>query len=113
MRDPEALVPALLAWLGGSQAEREAGWSAPVGPPPDPVPYVFSALPGGQLQAVGAMTGARVDWQADEAGFRARILDAAGRLVGLCALGHPREISRARRELAARGAGAHLAGVGG
>jgi NADPH-dependent 2,4-dienoyl-CoA reductase/sulfur reductase-like enzyme len=113
MRDPEALVAALLAWLDAPEVDRATAWLAPVGAPPDPVPYVFSALPGGQLQAVGAMAGAQVDWQSDGAGFRATVLDDAGQLVGLCALGHPREISRARRELAARPAPAHLSRVGG
>jgi NADPH-dependent 2,4-dienoyl-CoA reductase/sulfur reductase-like enzyme len=115
MRHPEALVPALMGWLGRPRQERRAAWAAPLAQPaPDPVPYVFSALPGGQLQAVGELSGTTVDWQSDERGFTAAVLDGTGQLVGLCALGHPRAISRARRELAARGAApADLAGVGG
>lgn len=115
MRHPEALVPALVGWLGTPRLERPAAWAAPLAQPaPDPVPYVFSALPGGQLQAVGELSGATVDWQVDERGFTAAVLDGTGQLVGLCALGHPRAISRARRALAAPGTTpADLAGVGG
>jgi NADPH-dependent 2,4-dienoyl-CoA reductase/sulfur reductase-like enzyme len=104
MQDPEALVPALLAWLAADPRTRAAAWRAPAGEAPDPVPYVFSDLGGPMLQVIGDVTApGAVDWQPDASGFTAAVHDDAGQLLGLCAVGHPRAITRARRLLRSGG----------
>lgn len=97
---PAPAARAVVEWLAGGR-EPEA-WRAEVtGGMPDPVPYVFSDIAGRTVQVLGAVGDAdSLVWRESGEGWSVVGLDEHDRLLGVVAVGRPRDVAMARRLLA-------------
>jgi len=108
---PETLAPAIAQWHDSGFA---SGWwdASPHHTAADPIPYVFSDVAGRRLLVLGEPAAGRVIWR-ESAGiaapgneaWSAYTLDPAGRLLGMCTSGRPRDLTVARRAMQAHPTG--------
>lgn len=102
MGAPPTIARVAVEWL----ADPVQGWDwAPATPLWDPVPYVFSDIAGRTLQVLGIAVGGDPVWREDAEGGWSCFTCRGEELLGVAAVGRPRDVAAVRRAIQRHPAG--------